>query len=636
MARLRNIDQTAEGTDRAARAEGGDPAQLAPVEERPGVVREPKTGSTWEHRQGFEVLHLVGDPYERGYAHGRLLRQKIRSSRIAEYYGGFLEELYRSSEEVRRIPRPLRDAIGRLMEWRYYAPLARKCMEESRAEIEGLADGAQVDRKLALRGILAPDVIETLAAGFLKSGRQSMGNYYLGGCSTAFARGSACADDGRTYFGRNMDFPGAFAWRYPALIFSHPTEKVETLVDDGKGGFAWETARKQPYLYISTAGFPGLGLTGYSASGVAMGTYVCLSKNIGADAPLFLDYNHYLLTRATSVEGVEHLIRSRNLTSSTPHITVFAAAGSALTVEVDSRQVSTRRLTPGFDILTQTNHFANPNLKEREIEYPLSAENSIGRYRVVHSALEENYGDIDTQRMVDIMSANIDLVGRRSGLAGDFPAQPSTLTSVVFELSSGDFWVADGQPPAVCYNTYRGFNLYEELAGHGGNGSIKSYSQSGRPVLDGADFRPVDKPMKDSLRFLMLSQESLKQGKREDAVRQIEKAIELRRDPGYLYIYALLLLGEFRLEEALSLIDELDRPFLFPHVKASALTLWRARALDLMERRDEALDIYRSLAGDVNLPPQMRHAVKRALRRPFRFSSMPKSFDYGVLGPLMF
>lgn len=36
-------------------------------------------------------------------------------------------------------------------------------------------------------------------------------------------------------------------------------------------------------------------------------------------------------------------------------------------------------------------------------------------------------------------------------MLGDFPAKPVTLAGVVFELACGNFWLAGGKPPAVCY-----------------------------------------------------------------------------------------------------------------------------------------------------------------------------------------
>lgn len=603
-------------------------------EDLPGALRDRHTGSTWEHRKGFEILHLFGSPYERGLAHGRLLRAKIRSSRVAEYYGQFVDQLYRGSDFARTLPRLLRPLVGRIVETRSYGPLERLCMEETREEMEGIADGAGVDRRLALRGVLAADVLEALAAGFLKSGRQSLGNYYLAGCTSAYARGEACLDRRRAYFARNMDFPGAFAWRYPAIIFAHPTEEISTLVRDEQGGFVWRMKRKQPYMYISTAGFPGNGLTGMNASGVAMGTYVCISKNVGGRSRLFLDYNHYLLTRAESLEGIEHIIRTERPTCVSPHVALFASGSDALTVEVDSRQVAARRAGPDIDIIAQANHFANPRLKHSEIEYPLASENSIGRHRVALDALQESYGRIDPQRMVDIASGNIDIAGKRAGLLGDFPAQATTLTSVVFELTRGDFWVAGGLPPAVCYNTYFGFNFYDELRGRGSR-RIRSYRQSNQPILDGSDFRPLTAKMKESIRRTMFSQELLKQGKKADAVRHLRAAIELHPDPGYLYVLGILVLGAAP-DEALSIFEALERAATFPHVKQTALQLWKARALTLLGRRPEAVAIYRSLAADANLAPHLRTVVRRELRRPFDRRRLPTAFDYTMLGPMLF
>lgn len=66
-----------------------------------------------------------------------------------------------------------------------------------------------------------------------------------------------------------MDFPGVFVWRYPTIVYSHPTETIQVPEPDGNGGFRTVRKRKQRYMYVATAGFPG----------IAMGTYICLSAN---------------------------------------------------------------------------------------------------------------------------------------------------------------------------------------------------------------------------------------------------------------------------------------------------------------------------------------------------------------------
>ena len=96
------------------------------IETHSGMKREPLTGSTLEVRNGFYILHLWGKPYERGRAHGKLLREKIRESRITRYYGSFLLNLYRSSDFIRKVPGFIKDLLGDLLEWWFSA--WRRCL----------------------------------------------------------------------------------------------------------------------------------------------------------------------------------------------------------------------------------------------------------------------------------------------------------------------------------------------------------------------------------------------------------------------------------------------------------------------------------------------------------------------------
>lgn len=227
------------------------------IDTHTGARMDPATRSTLEKRNDFFILHLKGDPYQRGEAHGKLLKNEILYSNIAHYYGSFLFDLYRSSGFGKKIPGFAQRPIGEFLESWYYSPLEKKCLEETRAELCGIADATGLDRKEVLRSTLAPDIMEHLAAGFLKGGKEALGNYYLGGCSGGYARKTALKRNDPAMFAANMDFPGVLVWIHPTLIFSHPTEKIEVVVESPDGVFRKTSKEKQPYMYVSTAGFPG-------------------------------------------------------------------------------------------------------------------------------------------------------------------------------------------------------------------------------------------------------------------------------------------------------------------------------------------------------------------------------------------
>ncbi len=605
------------------------------VDARSGARLDPATGSTVENRNGLLVAHLKGIPYNRGLAHGRLLREEIVSSKIAPYFSRFLSQLYRSSAAAKVLPSFLRRLAGELLEWWYYAPLERLVLEETREELFGVADAAGLDRQEVLRAALAPDVMEHLAAGFLRGGKQALGNYYLGGCSAVYVRNTALRNRGPSLLARNLDFPGALVWKHPLVVFTHPEEEIEVMVRSDEGQFRKERKRKQPYVCIAAAGFPGFGLTGMSASGLAFGTFVCLSKNVSRSSLPTLDFNHYLFTRCESLEGLIRLLETEELSCASPHTALFADAVQAVSVEVDARESAARTMPISFDFHVQTNHFLNPRLKRREMEFALEREYTIGRLRLLQDAVEENYGRLDVQRLIDIISCNLDRLSGTTRLLGDFPGQALTLTSVVFEPQTGNFWVASGEPPAVCYNRYRGFNLHHEIAGDGGR-RLPSYTRSAVPVLRGTRLSPVGERAKKSLRYLTLSQEELKRGRVRAAIRNLETACSLHFDPGFQYILGILYLLNYEAERALALFRKVEEGFAFPPVKADALLLWEGRCLDVLGRRAEARERYKAALRRGGLLPELRKELRRCLRRPFSLSRMPRTVEYYLMGPLSF
>ena len=547
-----------------------------------------------------------------------------------------LEKLYRSSDVFLKIPRFFKNTLEDILEWFFYTPLEKLFLEETRDELYGIADAVGFDREVALRGVAAPDLMEFLAASFLKGGKESLSNYYLGGCSGLYLRRSAIARRAKAMFARNMDFPGAVVWKYPAIIYSHPDEQIEVYVRGSSGEYRWVKEKKQDYMYVSTAGFPGFGLTGFNESGIAMGAFMCLSSNLSKKLPLMLDYNHYLFTRARSIEGIVELIRTHNLRTASPHTVVFADRENAVAVEVDSKRAVIRNVERDFDVLPQTNHFVAPIMKKKEFEFPLERENTIGRYRLLMNAVEENYGNIDIRRMIDIISSNLNLSSRTTHLlGGDFTSQIITLTSVVFEMETGNFWIAEGRPPGICYNSYRGFNFYDEIQKQESR-RLPSYKRSSRPLIKGTKFIPVNDRMKRSMWYITISQEQLKMGKLKYAVRNVERARRLYDDPGYRYIYGILLMKASKYREAVETFSNLRNSFIFPPVKMSALLLWEARCYDLMGSRDRAVELYNLGLKDSTLVHHMKKAFQDGLKRPFNRERIPKSIDYYQMGPLEF
>ena len=593
-----------------------------------------ETGALLEHRGRLRLLHVFGTPYERGLGHGRLLRETIAERKVAEFYGDFLYDLFLQSDALRFLPHSVRARVGRFLEQFYYAPLVRRLPREITEELEGISDGSGCDRRQALRAILAPDIMEALAASFLNWG-PSLGNYYLGACSAFYVSGAATRR-ATAFLARNMDFPGTIAWD-PLIIFNHPAEQATF-----KGSSRW--MRKPAYAYVTAAGFPGYGLTGFSEHGIAMTTHVCVSKNVSLRGIPSLIYNHYLFTRSQSLDDVEALATDRrpgrHLRCASPHTALFADSSDVLALEVDSKRAVARR-AGDEEIYVQTNHFLHPKMKQQEIAYPLEREHTIGRYKYITDALQANYGQIDLQRAVDIISSGTDSAGKRRPI-GALPAQINTLTSAVVEPATGDIRVAEERPPAVCYGWYQGFNFYDEMAGLGRRTQVAAIAASGRPLFAGG--RRVGQKqqyeqnmrVRRSLARIDLAQSRLNFGRIDQALRRVAEAKQIFPCAEYEYVEALLhmLNGDFR--AALTMMNDLRAKHDYSPIQQMALDLWRARCCDMLDLRDDARRLYRSLVRNSNVPRYFKDAARRGLRRRYRPADLPKTITLDRLGPLEF
>jgi len=574
--------------------------------------------SSRESRKGFTILHLYGSSYERGYAHGLLMKKEILSSGIADYYGSFLKILLFSSSSVQNLPVKLRSFLINAVEHFFYSPLEKNFSDATYSEVSGLADATGIKKDTILRALMAPDIMQLLISGFLRGGKNGNGNYYLGGCSAVYAREAAVKSRGKALIARNLDFPGALVWKHPVIIYNHPTDKTG-----------------QPYMYISTAGLPGTGLTGMNRSGIVMSTFICISRESSRYQMPSLDFNHVLFTALENLDDLPLLLKKMNICSSAPHSVLFADGEKAVVLETSAKGSFIREMTPRFNTLVQTNHFLSPRLKKREIEFPLERESTIERYRFLRDALEMYYGKLDPKKMVDIISSGYDrYTGKVSLTAVNSPARAETLMSTVIEPESGNFWVASGNPPGICFNRYRGFNFYSELSSKKSDKTISDIDRSKTAIFGGHGSCEIVPGGKESLKLFTLAKEQMKVGKIVKAINLLKSAIGLFEDPGYFYILSILYIRKNEPREALRIINIMKERFRYSPVRESAIPLWEGRCYDLTGQRAKALECYRAGLNTAGLIPGFRKAYEQSLKRTFTLKQFPRTLNFNNPGPV--
>ncbi len=162
----------------------------------------------------IDVIYLWGNPYDMGYAHGSMLKEKVRS--FFDVFTDAMKNLGGVSDEEL-------DRVYGLME--PYIP------EEYKEEMRGLADGADVPLDLVHRVHIIPDLSEFHC--------------------TFFAAWDSATKDGKLYQIRALDYEmRAHIQDYPAIIIYDP-----------EGGI--------PFANIGWVGFIGV-VSGISSAHIAV------------------------------------------------------------------------------------------------------------------------------------------------------------------------------------------------------------------------------------------------------------------------------------------------------------------------------------------------------------------------------
>ena len=212
-----------------------------PAEHKP----DPKTVQRYENgyrytQAGWTVLHIEGDPYPRGYQHGRLM-----SAEIAKYADTLARNQYaKDPTEGWRTVRTLANAL-----------FLRKMDREFLEEMKGIADGAASagakfgNRKIDLLDIVAINVWQELET--LESALATMPNGLEGvkftapvhekgeHCSAFAATGPATAD-GKIVFGHITMFSLSFGPYVNVWLDCKPT-KGRRFALQGFPGAVWSS-----------------------------------------------------------------------------------------------------------------------------------------------------------------------------------------------------------------------------------------------------------------------------------------------------------------------------------------------------------------------------------------------------------
>ena len=537
--------------------------------ERFGKGNADRVGGLW-------VLHLRGTAFERGLQQGTLMRYRVRE--MIDFYRSLPDTLAArlvadGSYKLRALMRLKRAMVKRL---------SKNRDAETVEEMRGLAVGLGMNADELAEAFVLADVIQCVGA-FAERKRRAGPPVLPGfGCTSAIRE---TPGDG-LIFGRNFDFWGAGYWdANPAVIFHHP--------DHGRA-----------FCSIGTAGLPTGGVTAINEDGLAVAIHQHGSRDATLKGTPAIDIAHSIIRQAGSVEeAIDVASRHRSTGGWALVMAGGSAAPRAAVLEMSSARQAAR--FPSEHALAASNFFVDDELSARELQSNVSATLSDhARYnRALHLV---SHTRMTTARMAGLLGDHFDPLAGAERSAGFSISRITTLSSVIFSLHDRRFWVSESPAP-TSRGGYVGFDLDAELEGRR---STVGRLEGGKP--------PGIKTTAAQNRYLDAYREYVGTGDLNRVLLIVGECAAI--DPGeatFPFMEGILraMLGNFR--GALASIEravELEGA----ELKKKVIMLWRARMMDLLDRRESSLELYNELADDPDNPPILAGAASRGRRKPFR------------------
>lgn len=518
---------------------------------------------------GLHVLSLKGSFYEMARQHGHLLRDEIPHGPLP-YYRTFIEKLFGGS----RFGGAGVVAFNFLQ--RQIGRRVREKMPSFMAEtVRGMAEGAGIPLSEMMEGATMPDSMVWLAARMMQMrgpGPAMSHRVGLGlGCTSAVAWGDA-TKDGRLLHARNFDYHGVAAWpRTQSVLFYEP--------DAG-----------QRYVSVGAAGVALGGVTAMNEAGLSLTVHQHMFTDrarlggtpIGAMGDV-------VMRKAETLDDAVRILKEEKPISCWTYVITDGRRREVLCHEENPDRNVHFRYRAGASKEDSTFGYANiyldRELGETELDlYASYWRHNRARYERATTLLRERAGTLDPESMGNILA---DVGDGHCRIRGSI-AMVLTVGSVVFRPEDGVVWVGNGEAP-TSHNTFIPFSLRtRDHAPEEGMFTAKhDLSASARAAFE--CFRQAYIAYVD-------------EGDVARARAHIERACDLEPKQSIYHALAglLALCADKRGCDPSLALTHLNRAITLGHEdeeRVATFHLWRARAFDVLARRDDALRDYRRVLG---------------------------------------
>ena len=556
------------------------PALTSPSTSDAGVTRCGR--GSLRHAGSLRVLRVAGSAYEMGYQHGVLLRDEIKQGPVP-YFRTVVEKLVGEGAlgPASKLVWPtLQRTVGRRV--------AASLPDYVRDTVRGVAEGAGLDPQVFLDGCTMPDAMMWVVARFmqLRAGGPAVAHRLEleleMGCTSAIAWGGATSD-GAMLHARNFDYHGVGCWPATQTVLFHEPDDA------------------QRYVSVTAAGIALGGITAMNESGLTLTVHqhMFTGKTRLGGMPIGV-VGDMVMRDATTLDEARDILAAHRPIGCWTYVMTDGKTNEAMLWEENPERHAEHRFDADDGTLGYANIYLDEALGDTEVDlYGTYWRHNAGRHRRVNELLTEREGDLDPEGMASILGDT----GSGECRIKDSLAMVMTVGSVVFRPEDGTVWVGTGEAP-TSRGTYEAFSLKTEhhapelgalrvgaLEPEGEREAFERFRRAYLAYVDGSDtvgarahLREAvalapDQPLYSSLAGIL----SITLGDAEAAEAELTAAIELGHE--------------------------------HPERLAS-FYLWRARARDLLGRRDEARRDYRMALARPADPPVTR-AAKRGLRRKY-------------------
>ncbi len=370
-----------------------------------------------EPYDGFLLIELAGEPYERGHQHGLALRTQIQM---------FRDRLYRDILFKRG------RAVGVTLAALLFGIVSRMhphVPRELREEMRGLADGAGVSYRDVLLYNAFDDVLHVLA--LLNPALAPLMNHrfiapLIGrlACSS-FVLAGPRSNTGRPIHARNLDY-------FLCDGFIDPDGVVPQILRENVVVFLVRPSHGRPFVSVGWPGWIGA-VTAMNADGLSL---ACLTSPVSRETPngIPLPLLYRLIAQhAGSLEEAEWLLRGARRTIGNNLTMASGPSGDARLFEFTMDRLAV--IHPSDGLVRATNHFQHPLTVELQVGWVVP--NSEYRLARLDELLGPRaYGVADAQAaLTDTCSVE------GAETEWDCLQNPGTIYSTIADLARLRLWV---------------------------------------------------------------------------------------------------------------------------------------------------------------------------------------------------